>query len=95
MEKIEVLKQEKVRGGWSFTVQIGEGENITQHVVSLSDLYWKTLTRGHLNPSALVKKSFEFLLARESKESILGQFQLSDIQTYFPEYEDATKEAVE
>jgi len=34
----------------------------------------------------LVRRSFEFLLARESNESILRQFDLSAIERYFPEY---------
>jgi hypothetical protein len=34
----------------------------------------------------LVKRSFEFLLAREGNTSILGEFDLSTIERYFPEY---------
>ncbi len=34
----------------------------------------------------LVKRSFEFLLARESNTSILREFDLSTIERYFPEY---------
>jgi len=37
----------------------------------------------------LVRRSFEFLLQRESKESILREFDLSVIQRYFPEYDEA------
>lgn len=36
----------------------------------------------------LLKASFEFLLEREPKESILGSFNLSVIERYFPEYPD-------
>ena len=35
----------------------------------------------------LLKRSSEFLLEHEPKESILRQFDLSDISRYFPEYE--------
>ena len=35
----------------------------------------------------LVRRSFEFLLARESNSSILREFDLSTIERYFPEYE--------
>lgn len=38
-------------------------------------------------PSDLVRRSFEFLLAREPKESILRSFELPVIGRYFPEYE--------
>jgi hypothetical protein len=34
----------------------------------------------------LVKRSFEFLLAREGNTSILREFDLSTIERYFPEY---------
>ena len=39
----------------------------------------------------LIKKSFEFLLERESKESILSSFDLPVISRYFPEYERVIK----
>jgi hypothetical protein len=34
----------------------------------------------------LVRRSFEFLLAREPNTSILREFDLSTIERYFPEY---------
>jgi hypothetical protein len=34
-----------------------------------------------------VRRSFEFLLEREPKESILASFDLTVIARYFPEYE--------
>lgn len=34
----------------------------------------------------LVKRSFEFMLAREPNSSILREFDLSTIELYFPEY---------
>jgi hypothetical protein len=40
-------------------------------------------------PEELVRRSFEFLLQRECKESILREFELSVIQRYFPEYDEA------
>jgi hypothetical protein len=33
-----------------------------------------------------VRRSFEFLLAREDNTSILREFDLSTIERYFPEY---------
>ena len=37
----------------------------------------------------LVQDSFDFLLQREPKESILPEFKLSVITRYFPDYEQA------
>jgi hypothetical protein len=34
----------------------------------------------------LVKRSFDFMLAREPNTSILSEFDLSTIERYFPEY---------
>lgn len=39
----------------------------------------------------LVQTSFEFLLEREAKESILRTFELPVIGRYFPEYEAQIK----
>ena len=36
--------------------------------------------------AGLVRRSFEFLLAREKNTSILREFSLSTIERYFPEY---------
>lgn len=36
----------------------------------------------------LVRRSFEFLLDREPAGSILRRFNLSVIETYFPEYDE-------
>ena len=41
---------------------------------------------GDGDVSDLVKRSFEFLLAREGNTSILREFDLSTIEKYFPEY---------
>jgi len=66
---------------------VGEDNSKTTHNVSLSkDLYVK-LTGGLKSSEELVKASFEFLLEREPKESILPSFDLSEIQKYYPEYE--------
>jgi hypothetical protein len=41
---------------------------------------------GGGDASDLVKRSFEFLLAREPNTSILREFDLSTIERYFPDY---------
>ena len=52
-----------------------------------------TVTADHISRYApgvpverLLQFSFEFLLQRESKESILPRFDLEAIERYFPEY---------
>ena len=55
--------------------------------VDVGEEYWKKLTEGKETPEKLVERSFEFLLEREPKESILKKFNLSIVQMYFSEYE--------
>jgi len=70
-----------------YTVTISEGGSETTHRVELDDAYYRKLTDGTVSKADLVRRSFEFLLAREPKESILGRFHLSVIARYFPDYE--------
>lgn len=66
-----------------FTVKL-EGK---KYNVILDDNYWQELTGGKISKEKLIEKSFDFLLERESKESILSTFDLRVIEKYFPEYE--------
>ncbi len=59
----------------------------TTHVVTVSDDTQQALTGGQANKTDLVRRSFEFLLERESNTSILRSFDLPVIGRYFPEYE--------
>ena len=58
----------------------------TTHRVRLSSEVYKKLSNSKISEIELIKKSFEFLLVRESNESILKEFNLEIIETYFPEY---------
>ncbi|MFQ6095587.1 MAG: hypothetical protein ACE5NN_05540 [Candidatus Bathyarchaeia archaeon] len=70
-----------------FLVVVEEGGSMTRHIVTLDDEYYAGLTDKKISKEELVKRSFEFLLAREPKESILSRFNLKVIKRYFPEYE--------
>jgi hypothetical protein len=59
--------------------------------VTVSPNDYTRLTSGKTEPEELVRRSFEFLLEREPKESILTRFDLSVIGRYFPEYEKEIK----
>ena len=58
----------------------------TSHHVTVQNGYLQTLTTEPIAPIEIIKKSFEFLLAREPNTSILRHFDLSVIAHYFPEY---------
>jgi hypothetical protein len=75
------------RDGHACRVNIREGASATTHDVTVSAADLARLAPGATDPSDLVRRSFEFLLAREPKESILARFDLPLIGRYFPEYE--------
>jgi hypothetical protein len=72
-------------GGQQYRVTVTEGASKTTHLVTVSsrehERYAPTATTD-----ALIRKSFEFLLGRESKESVLREFRLCEIEKYFPDF---------
>ena len=71
-----------------FQVAVTEGASQTTHKVSLSPGYYEKLTGKKVPEELLIERSFQFLLEREPKESILREFDLSLIGHYFPDYEN-------
>jgi hypothetical protein len=61
-------------------------DTATKHKVNLSNKVYQGLCNSKISEIDLIIKSFEFLLERESNESILREFNLEIIETYFPEY---------
>ena len=81
--KIEVEKIDEAK----FRVRVIEAGSETTHDVTVSPNDYTRLTNGKIELEEVVRRSFEFLLEREPKESILTRFDLSVIGRYFPEYE--------
>ena len=90
MYKINIIEKKKDEG-WLFKVEIDEGGSKSSHSVELFKKDYERLTDTKIEPKELIEKSFDFLLRRESKESILNSFNLMDIARYFPEYENEIK----
>jgi len=84
--QIEVEVGEADGGGWVATVTVVEGTASTRHRVRIATEELARLVPG-ATAEALVRASFEFLLEREPKESILREFEIGVIGRYFPEYE--------
>ena len=59
----------------------------TTHRVRLEPDYYQKLCGGTITHEWLIIQSFKFLLEREPNTSILREFNLQDINRYFPEYE--------
>jgi hypothetical protein len=72
----------------SSTYQVSvQAQSTTVHIVTVRSEYVSSLLKPNESVPNLVKRSFEFLLRRESNTSILRSFDLSVIGRYFPEYE--------
>jgi hypothetical protein len=85
--KIEVEKIDATH----FQVRVSEGGTASTHQVTLDPNYRAKLAGEEVQPEELIRKSFEFLLEREPKESILTRFDLTVISRYLPEYEGEIK----
>ena len=70
-----------------FEIAVREGASETRHIVTVAHDYARKLAGAKGSIEDLVRRSFEFLLEHEPKESILRRFDLKDISRYFPEYE--------
>ncbi len=85
--KIEVTKNDEK----TFTVRVTESGTTSTHQVTVDSKYRAKVAGERAKPEELIRKSFEFLLEREPKESILARFDLTVISRYFPEYEREIK----
>ena len=73
--------------GWLCQVTVKDHGSETRHSVSFTRADFQRLASSGEAPESLVRRSFEFLLRHEPKESILKSFGLPDIGRYFPGYE--------
>jgi hypothetical protein len=80
----EIIVNEVNSSTYQVTVQ---AQSTSIHMVSVRPEYIKGLLKPNESVADLLKRSFEFLLQRESNSSILQSFDLSVIGRYFPEYE--------
>jgi hypothetical protein len=84
------IEIEKI-ANFEFRVRIFENRSESTHYVTMKQEDYSRLTAGQIDPEELVRRSIEFLLERESKESILSRFDLSVISRYFPKFEPDMK----
>jgi hypothetical protein len=73
--------------GWRCDVRVVDEQSASEHTVTIAPADLERLDPSASDPTDLVRRSFEFLLEREAKESILRSFDLPMIERYFPEYE--------
>jgi hypothetical protein len=71
--------------GSTYRVSVEDNATTTTHAVTVWPSDVERYAPG-ATPEELIEASFEFLLEREPKESILSRFELPVIERYFPEY---------
>ena len=73
--------------GWHCRVGVGDDPAATSHDVMVDRATLDDLAPG-ASPEELVRASFEFLLEREPRESIMRSFELPIIGRFFGDYPD-------
>ena len=75
---------------WTCQVALDVRGQRTEHTVTVSQASVARWGAGSEQKDVedLVLRSFEFLLEREPPSAILRQFELSVIESYFPEYDE-------
>ena len=88
---IDVERLAESSDGWRFLVRVAEGASQTQHEVTVTQADYERLTAQAVSPGDLMRRTFEFLLAREPKEAILRRFEFTVVSQYFPDFETELK----
>ena len=75
--------------GWRCAVTVSDSRSSTTHAVTVSadDALDLAAATDVAHVQRLVEETFDFLLEREAKESILQTFDLSVVSQYFPEFD--------
>lgn len=71
----------------SFLVEV-RSRTATWHRVIVAPVYLAELGLEGVPAEKVLRKAFAFLLEREPNTSILSQFDLRDIERYFPEFRE-------
>ena len=72
---------------WTFEVYVNDINGQHKFTVELDKEYHNELTKASILPLILVQESMFFLLEHEPLSAILRDFNLNEIQNFFPTYE--------
>ena len=88
MTAIDVACVETDPGSWTCAVRVRDDRSSSDHEVLVDEIDLPAALDGAETPDVerLVRATFEFLLEREPKESILRRFELPVVGRYFAEY---------
>lgn len=93
MAEIEVTRAGEADQAWTFDVTVREADGHSTHRMTVTRADLADLRGERADPERFVRDCFEFLLAREPKESIMTRFDVRDIARYFPEFRDRISSA--
>ena len=88
MADIQIQKTGETEDGFSFGVAIEEAGSRSTHQVTLSRRDHHELGVETEPPEQFVRRCIEWLLERESKDSILAHFDVREISQYFPRFRE-------
>jgi hypothetical protein len=80
---------------WRCSVTIGDDSRATHHQVTVRAEHLHRIAPAGASPEDVVRASFEFLLAREPRESIHRSFDLAEISRHFPDYDAELRRALQ
>ena len=88
MADVQIQKTGESEEGLAFSVAIEEAGSRSTHQVTLSRRDHQELGAETESPEQFVRRCIKWLLERESKESILGRFDIQEISQYFPRFRE-------
>lgn len=88
MTEVLIEKQNFENEIYTFEILIKENWSRSRHTVYFTDQDLSKYGRDKETPEKFIKRCFDFLLKKESKEEILPEFSVSDIAHYFPGFKD-------
>lgn len=69
-----------------FDVTVQDEGGTSRYKVTMAEATYRRLTGGKVGPVRCIQAAFEYLLERESKDSILANFDITLISAYFPTF---------
>ena len=91
LDNIRVTEVSQREDGWTFLVELGNGDGLIDYMVDFDKSHWDRLTNKRVEPAELVKLTFQFLLEKEPKELIAKKFNIADVSGHFPNFENEIK----
>lgn len=82
---------------WKYYIEITDSDGSgskTVHIVTMDREYYERMSNEIVLPEEFVKRSINFLLKKEDKDSILKEFNIRQISDYFPEYENEIRKDI-